>query len=387
MIIKPISIFGNTYRELIKIDESKPVYNEDWLQKLIHDNPQSYPIENPLNNGIKIISLGREINSGVGYIDILLLTSDAELIVIETKLWRNPDKSRTVLAQVIDYAKELCKWDYDDFNDVIIAAQRETNSLNAKSLKEIIRQEFPNQNSTDFLEIFIQNIQQGFLNLSIIGDKISPNLLLLSDLIQSSPGLNFNLKLIEMKLFSHGDEIIMIPDIVGKTKEVIRGIVKVQYEKELPKVEITYTDNQERQSAQAKTDKRTFLSQCPSDVAQIFETWIDNWQSQKELMFYWGVSGFSIRIQKNGKWVTLIDIYPYSISLITQEMANNCQIPSDIYNEYLESIFNIDSLKSAYSSRKRYLKYNSLDTEAITLLIESTGKLINQFLEIKNQYY
>ena len=68
------------------------------VAKIIHENPQLYPIENPLNNDLKIISLGREINTGVGKIDILLLTSDAELIIVETKLWRNPEKSRTVLA-------------------------------------------------------------------------------------------------------------------------------------------------------------------------------------------------------------------------------------------------------------------------------------------------
>jgi hypothetical protein len=383
MIIKPISILGNTYRELIKIDETKSRFNEDWLQKVIHYNPQSYPIENPLNSDLKIISLGREINSGAGYIDILLLTSDAELIVVETKLWRNPEKSRTVLAQILDYAKELCKWDYEDLNNAVISAQRDQKSAKTLSLKDIIVQEFSNQNLTDFLEILFQNIQKGIMNLSIIGDKISPNLLLLSDTLQTSPGLSFNLKLIEMKLFSYGEDIIMIPDLVGKTKEVIREVVKVQFEKEKPKIEVTYLETENTQSSRTKTNKATFISQCPIDVAQIIEPWLDKWQNQKELMIYWGVSGLSIRKLINGKWVTLIDIYPYAISMITQEMANNSNIPTDIYNNYIETILNIEELKSAYSSKKRYIKYNSLDTKDITLMIESTGKLIEEILEKK----
>lgn len=383
MIIKPISIFGNTYRELIKIDETKSRFNEDWLQKVIHYNPQSYPIENPLNSDLKIISLGREINSGAGYIDILLLTSDAELIVVETKLWRNPEKSRTVLAQILDYAKELCKWDYEDLNDAVISAQRDQKSSKILSLKDIIVQEFSNQNLTDFLEILFQNIQKGIMNLSIIGDKISPNLLLLSDTLQTSPGLSFNLKLIEMKLFSYGEDIIMIPDLVGKTKEVVRGVVKVLFEKEKPKIEVTYLETEEAQSSRTKTDKATFISQCPIDVAQIIESWLDKWQNQKELMIYWGVSGLSVRKQINGKWVTLVDIYPYAISMITQEMANNSNIQMDIYNNYLETILNIEGLKSAYSSKKRYIKYSSLDTKDITLMIDSTGKLIEKVLEKK----
>lgn len=113
MIIKPIAIKENEYSELNKIDESSSDFKEDWLQKVIHDNPQSYPIENPLDKDVKVVSLSHEINSGAGYIDILLLTSEAELIIVETKLWRNYEKSRTVLAQVIDYAKELSNWGYD----------------------------------------------------------------------------------------------------------------------------------------------------------------------------------------------------------------------------------------------------------------------------------
>lgn len=381
MIIKPISISGNDYSELTKIDESKSGFNEDWLQKVIHDNPQTYPIENPLNIDLKIISLGREINSGAGYIDILLLTSDAELIIAETKLWRNPEKSRTVLAQVIDYAKEISNWGYDDLNDAVIAAQRNQKSDKILSLREIIEKEFSNQNQTDFIDILTQNLHQGVLKLSIIGDKISPNLLLLSDTIQSSPGLNFSLSLIEMKLFKHNDDIILIPDIIGKTKEVVRGVVKVQYEKEKPKVDIKYLDSDKPQKPKTKTDRETFISQCPNDVAQILEYWLNDWQNNSALMIYWGVTGLSVRKQLDDKWTTLIDIYPDCISMIIPAMAENSRIPKDIYDDYLEVLFSIDGLKAAYSTKKRYIKYNAMSTEDIEIMLEAVGKLVVELID------
>ena len=379
MIIKPILISGNKYRALIKIDESNKKYDESWLQKIIHENPQLYPIENPLNNDLKIISLGREINTGVGKIDILLLTSDAELIIVETKLWRNPEKSRTVLAQIVDYAKELSKWEYEDFDSAIKVAQRDKKSLRVISLEEIIQQEFSNQNITDFKDRFVENVKRGILNLSIIGDKISANLLLLSETIQGSPGLNFNLNLIEMKLYLHEKEIIVIPDIIGKTKEVVRGIVKIQFEKKQPQVEVVYAE--EVQSSKVKTDKKTFLSQYSADVAQILEIWIDKWENKKGLMVYWGLSGLSVRREIKGKWETLVYIYPYSISLITEEMAKKCQLfETDIYKEYLDTIFYSEKLGAFYSAKRRDIKYSTLNTDSITLLIESTGKLIDKIL-------
>ncbi len=341
MIIKPISIDGDKCNELIKIDESTSGLHENWLQKVIHENPQTYPIENSLNFGQKIISLGREINSGAGYIDILLLTSNADLIIVETKLWRNPEKSRTVLAQVIDYAKELSHWGYDDLNDAVISAQRSSKLDKIHSLKEFVTNGFPNQHLTDFLDKLSQNLQTGLLNLSIIADKISPNLLLLSETIQSSPGLNYNLSLIEMKLFKYNNEIILIPDIVGKTKEVVRGVVKIKYEQEKPQVEIKYLETDELQKSKNKTDRETFLSQCPEDISSILEGYLDCWQKNQDLLVYWGVTGLSVRQHQNDKWTTLIDIYPDSISLITKQMADNAQIPEKIYNDYLGVLFSV----------------------------------------------
>lgn len=383
MIIKPISISGDNYKELIKIDETNSGFNEDWLQKVIHDNPQTYPIENSLNANQKIISLGREINSGAGYIDILLLTSNADLIIVETKLWRNPEKSRTVLAQVIDYAKELSNWGYDDLNDAVIMAQRNMKLDKTRSLREIIADEFQNIDQTDFIDTLAQNLQSGFLSLSIVGDKISPNLLLLSDTIQSSPGLNYTLSLIEMKLFNYDEDIIMIPDIIGKTKEVVRGVVKVQYEQEKPNVEIKYLETEKPQKSRKKTDRETFLTQCPEDISPLLESYLDKWQNNQDLLVYWGVTGLSIRKQLNDKWTTLIDIYPDCVSLITKQMSETAQIPYTVYNDYLEVVFSIDGMKSAYSSKKRYMKYDSMSTEDIESMIESVDDLIDRM--IKNQ--
>jgi hypothetical protein len=204
---------------------------------------------------------------------------------------------------------------------------------------------------------------------------------LLSDTIQSSPGLNFGLTLIEMKLFSYQESIILIPDIVGKTREVVRGVVKVQYVQEKPKLEVMYAETEESQSSITKTDRKTFISECPTDIGQIIDIWLDKWLKKKGLLIYWGVSGFSVRKQLSGKWTTMFDVYPYAISLITLEMSKISQIPSDIYDDYIGRIFTIEEVKSVYSRKKRYIKFNTLDTNEVKLVIEATGKLIDAVLE------
>ncbi len=191
MIIQPIAIHGTDYRKLEKIDETFATYRESWLQETLHMNPCIYPLENPLDQDIKIISLGREISTSSGPIDVLLLTSDAQLIIVETKLWRNPEKSRTVLAQIIDYAKEVSHWRYEELNQAIINVQRNAKLPVIHSLEDIVRREFGDDNYIEFIDQLVMNLERGDFLLSIIGDRISPNLMLLSNSIQSSPGLNF----------------------------------------------------------------------------------------------------------------------------------------------------------------------------------------------------
>lgn len=376
MIIRPISIFENSYSNLISINETNSFYNEDWLQRVIYDNPQTYPIENPLNIDLKIVSLGREVITEAGYIDILLLTSDAELIIVETKLWKNPEKSRTVLAQVIDYAKAMRTWSYDDLDNAVISSQRSFKKDQILSVSEIVKKEFPTQNHTNFIDSLCRNLHSGVLKLSIIGDKISPNLLLLSETIQSAPGLNFSLSLIEMKLFKYNDVIILIPDIVGKTLEVVRGVVKVQYEQEKPKVEITYLETEINTKSQEKTNRETFISQCPEDIAPILENCLDEWQNNQSLIVNWGVIGLSVRKLVDYKYSTIIEIYPTDVSMIIQTMAEKCRISNDIYEEYLEVLFSVGDLKSAYSTKKKFIKYNNHSTEDIELIMDAVRKLI-----------
>ena len=36
------------------------------------------------------------------------------IIILEAKLWRNPESKRKVIAQILDYASELTRWSFED---------------------------------------------------------------------------------------------------------------------------------------------------------------------------------------------------------------------------------------------------------------------------------
>ena len=49
-----------------------------------------------------------------GPIDNLLVTPAGLPVLVECKLWRNPQARREVVGQILDYAKELSRWSSSD---------------------------------------------------------------------------------------------------------------------------------------------------------------------------------------------------------------------------------------------------------------------------------
>jgi hypothetical protein len=60
-----------------------------------------------------------ELPLASGFVDNLYATPDGDLIVGETKLFRNPEARREVVGQVIDYAKDLSALSYEQLEDAI----------------------------------------------------------------------------------------------------------------------------------------------------------------------------------------------------------------------------------------------------------------------------
>ena len=78
------------------------------MQEILFRYPLLLPIKEVDESFCPLISLGREIAG----IDNLYISPTGLLTIVETKLWRNPEAHRTVVAQILDYAKKLNLWDY-----------------------------------------------------------------------------------------------------------------------------------------------------------------------------------------------------------------------------------------------------------------------------------
>lgn len=80
---------------------------EDRLQALLADHPEVLPIEDIDPSFSPPRTVGREVLTAAGLIDVLYVSPAGLVTIVETKLWRNPEARREVVGQILDYAKEL----------------------------------------------------------------------------------------------------------------------------------------------------------------------------------------------------------------------------------------------------------------------------------------
>jgi alkylated DNA nucleotide flippase Atl1 len=90
--------------------------DERGLQSLVEEAPQMLP----LSGSPELVVVGREVQLGSGYADLLAVESSGRLAVIEVKLARNAEARRAVVAQALAYAAYLNELDAETFETDVI---------------------------------------------------------------------------------------------------------------------------------------------------------------------------------------------------------------------------------------------------------------------------
>ncbi|MFQ5714964.1 MAG: hypothetical protein ACE5GU_13110 [Candidatus Scalinduaceae bacterium] len=322
-----------------------------------------------------MISIGREIAN----IDNLFISPNGALCIVETKLWRNPEAHRTVVAQVLDYAQTLSSWDYSKLDKEV------KNYMNKRfgqerSIYEIVKNEI----NIDIDEVeFHQRVQDTLTNgrfaLLIVGDKIYPAATQLADIIQSAPHLQFTLGFVELRCFRFGDSswpLIVIPNFIEKTKEVTRAVVKILYEEKKPEVQVDALE--EEKTNIGNTSKTEFLASLPTPMKDIFQAYIERW-IVSGYVIYWGKVGFSLRFQWKEKLTTVFEAYPEYASIFQFKRVEQHELPVSNFEQYKARMIESEVFGSEFAQGKRYVRYDRMKEGDIDLLLEETDKLVNSW--------
>lgn len=198
-------------------------YNEEFLQALLFRYPQSLPISriDPAYDGI--VPICRELKTQSGYIDALFVNPLGRIVLVEFKLWRNPEARREVIGQILDYAKDITSWSYEDLQREVSLRSDETGNVVFK----MVQQQYHDLDEKEFVDNVNRNLRRGEILLLIIGDGIQEGVENIVAFVQRHSGLQFNLALVEAALYQDKDNrLIVHPRILARTEIVQRFVIE-----------------------------------------------------------------------------------------------------------------------------------------------------------------
>lgn len=223
-----------TVTPVARLLESHKEFNEAWVRDLLYKNPQLLPVQQLKPDAREFLPIAVEVPfPDVGKADLVGVTTGGYPVIVETKLWRNPDARRKVMAQLIDYIKEMAKQDYEWFEK--LWREHHPKSANPNLFKAASDASTIELDETEFADRIGHACQVGDVLGFIVGDGIKHGLLkLVSYLAKHSSHLRYSMTLLELRCHKlPTGSLAVIPNIVQEVSPVERGHYRIEMPPEL----------------------------------------------------------------------------------------------------------------------------------------------------------
>lgn len=196
---------------------------EAFIQDLVHDHPEIVPMADIEPAFMPLVPVCRELETEAGSVDNLWLTPAGGIVIGQCKLVRNPQARREVLMQVLDYARAISTWHYENLEAQIRKALKDPRL----TLWEFVKEE-SDLDEAQFADAVERRLNGSRFMVLIIGDGIQEGVEALTDYLQLHAGLHVGVALVDLSIWQGPDEaLLVVPRIPLRTVLVERGIVVV----------------------------------------------------------------------------------------------------------------------------------------------------------------
>jgi len=300
---------------LQRVPLMEKVFSEEWLQKLLFENPTILPfsdLEPAFDGSIPIV---RELATNAGSVDLVYVNSKGYITLVETKLWRNPEARRSVVAQLIDYAKEIAALSYEEF----VAAIKKSDTRENRSSDPLISQfseiEGDDFDETVFIDRVTRNLQKGRFLLLIVGDGIQEGVERMAEFLQQTPHLGYSLALVELAVYREGPgrkgSFYLQPKILARTREIVRAIVELKIPASYSDISVSLPPEDSKTSSVRKriTEEEFFeeLEKSSGNKSVEFAKWALDQAEDHGLRIDWRDAGPMLKYDdpESGEFFTL----------------------------------------------------------------------------------
>lgn len=202
-------------------------FDEGWLQRLIHDHPTCLPISEIEPGLDPFTAVCREMPTPRGPVDNLLMTGAGDICIVETKLFRNPEARRKVVAQALDYATCLFAMGYEAFEKAALSG-----SFAPRPKPSSLFAALPEAGKLDeaaFVDAVSRNLRRGRVLILLAGDGIRTEAESLLAGLHAHARFGFTLAMVELGVFRMpgSDAYLVCPRTLAKTEIVQRTVVEV----------------------------------------------------------------------------------------------------------------------------------------------------------------
>jgi hypothetical protein len=270
--------------------------------------------------------------------------------LVETKLWRNPEARRSVVAQIIDYAKDMAGWTYDTFISAIKSSLKD-NSNQDPLINLFSEIEEDNFDKHVFIDRVTRNLQRGRFLLLIVGDGIQEGVKQMADFLQQTPNLGYSLALIELAVFRENPEknrpLYIQPKVLMRTKEIVRAVVELKIPVSPSDVSITLPSETQEKSPNRKriTEEQFFeeLENFSGELAVKFSKWILDQAEDRGLRVDWKDAGPLLKYDDpdSGTFFTLGQLHKKGIFTETNRLHSRFRDlgwPYDAVSDYFNEV-------------------------------------------------
>jgi hypothetical protein len=211
------------------VDSAEGAFSEAWLQETLRRYPEVLPVEEFGPVFHPLVPIGREVPTSAGSIDNLFISHAGYLVIAETKLWRNPEAKREVVAQLIDYATALTRLTYDEI-DALTKDYLQKYEATSSSLQEWVETRLDPVDS-GFQRRVSRNLRLGRFLLLIVTDQERPTVVDMLKRVNAHAWLSIDMAVVELRPFRRANDskegVLLVPYVAGRTEIVQRSIVEV----------------------------------------------------------------------------------------------------------------------------------------------------------------
>jgi hypothetical protein len=139
---------------------------------------------------------------------------------------------RKVIAQILDYAKDLASWSYEELNAAVMKSEAPSVAKGQAGKAAGLYPAVVSFGETEldegrFVDSIARNLRLGRFLLLIVGDGIQDGTEGIASYLQQHAGMHFTLALVELAIFALPEDgrFLVQPRIPTRTTNIDRGIV------------------------------------------------------------------------------------------------------------------------------------------------------------------